>query len=148
MKINIVSTNHRFNTNNAYFNFKLKDLEYLGDKPWTNKVFSCWYKSKYIDVILWNKSSLGNEDEGHGRSVLKNIFFQTGEFLTFTYDDDDFSEWKSDINKKLLNYKDIHKDEICVLLGAGETIRKYKKIVVTKICKIKNSKTIEKTYQK
>ena len=128
MKINIVSTKHRFNNNNAFFNFKLTDLEYLGDKPWSNKVFSCWYKSKYIDVILWNKSSLEKKDEGHGRSVGKNIFFQSGEFLTFTYNNNDFSEWESCINEKLIKYKDIHKNEICVLLGSGETIRKYKKI--------------------
>ena len=128
MKINIVSTNHISNKK-YYFNFKLSDLAYLGDRIWDNKVFKCWYKTKYINVILWKRSSFKDiSDEGHGRSINNDIIFENGEFLTFTYDDTDYSEWESTINKKMEKYKNIHQDKICVLLGSGPSLKKYKKI--------------------
>lgn len=128
MKINITSTNHR-SKSNKYFNFKLSDLEYIKDKEWDNKIFNCWYKNKYIYIILWKKSSFNNIlDEGHGRSVDRDVIFDKGEFITFTYDDNDYSEWESKINKKFMKYKNIHTNEICVLLGSGPSLKKYKKI--------------------
>ena len=128
MKINIISTNHK-SKSNKYFNFKLSNLNYIKDKDWNNKIFNCWYKNKYIYIILWNKSSFNNiVDEGHGRSVDRDVIFEKGEFITFTYDDDDYSEWESKTNKKMLKYKDIHKNDICVLLGSGPSLKRYKKI--------------------
>ena len=128
MKINIISTNHNSKKPN-FFNFKLSDLEYLGKRSWTNKVFKCWYQTKYVNIILWDYSSFKNiRDEGHGRSVNNNIIFKEGEHLTFTYDENDYSEWKSTVNKNLLKYKNIHENDICVLLGSGPSLKQYKKI--------------------
>ena len=128
MKINIVSIKHKSNKN-YYFNFKLKDLEYLGNSKWSNKVFKCWYQTRYINIILWNYSSFKNiEDEGHGRTIKNDIVFKKGDFLTFVYDDNDYTEWESTINSNMIKYKNIHKNNICVLLGSGPSLKKYKKI--------------------
>ena len=118
MKINIISVSE-----NGNFIFNESDLSYISVNDWHNKVFKCWYVNTFINIkFLYGISG------GVGISVDTFTDFVVGEFITFTYDDKDYSEWKTDINRYLIKYKNIHNNDICVILGNGPTIKKYNKI--------------------
>jgi hypothetical protein len=117
MKINIISVNHK-----GHFIFNEADLSYINILNWHNKLFMCWYIDKYIVIKL-----VFGIYGGIG-IVKKFVDFKVGEFITFTYNNKDYSEWESDMNHDLIKYKNIHSNEICVILGNGPSIKNYKKI--------------------